>query len=152
MEVHFYQLQSSPLPRVVADLSARCLEQGWRVNVVAPAASGQLDDALWAFDDQSFLPHGTDKYDRAASQPVLISEEQVSANTPEALILTGLAPVEPASLDDYKRVSILFEGSDPGQLSLARQSWKAIVAAGAKAKYWSQETGKWEMKASSDAG
>ena len=152
MEVHFYQLQSFPLPRVVADLSARCLEQGWRVNVVAPAASRQLDDALWSFDDQSFLPHGIDKQDRAASQPILISEEQVSTNAPAALILTGLAPVDPAALDDYQRVSVLFEGSDPDQLSHARQSWKAVVAAAAKAKYWSQETGKWEMKASSDAG
>ena len=151
MEVHFYQLQSSPLARVIYDLSQRCLQNGWRVNVVAPSSVDQVDDLLWSFDESGFFPHAKESDPRAARQDVLISSAPIKANNPKALILTGMSEVAPDALSEFERVSVLFDGRNPDELQNARHGWKTLTGAGLTAKYWSQEEGPWKMKASSDA-
>jgi DNA polymerase IIIc chi subunit len=42
---------------------------------------------------------------------------------------------------------ILFDGHDPGAVQAAREQWKTLTGAGLAAKYWSEESGRWEMKA-----
>jgi DNA polymerase-3 subunit chi len=44
-------------------------------------------------------------------------------------------------------VCILFDGLDGEALSHARGQWKALTDAGCAARYWSEESGKWEEKA-----
>lgn len=151
MEVHFYQLQSSPLARVVHDLSARCLQNGWKVNVVAPSSAKVLDDQLWSFDEESFFPHCRDTDSRASDQNVVVSAVPSHANNATALVLTGMSTPEPATLTHYERVSVLFDGRNNDELQNARSGWKSVTSAGVTAKYWSQENGSWEMKASNDA-
>lgn len=151
MEVHFYQLQHSPLAKVLFDLSQRCLQNGWRVNIVAPSAAQRIDDMLWSFDDAGFFPHATDQVKRAKDQPVLISEEESKANDPSALIVTGMGSIEKSAVGDYARVSLVFDGRNPDELQNARALWKTLTGAGIAAKFWSQEDGPWAMKAANDA-
>ena len=72
--------------------------------------------------------------------------------------MTGLArsqapgdnAVEIRGLDkhyaDGRVLRQVFHGYD---VDIARGQWKALTGAGAKAKYWSQAAGRWEMKAES---
>jgi len=57
------------------------------------------------------------------------------------------ADVSPAEVQDAERVCVLFDGHDGDALSKARAQWKTLVDAGCSAQYWSQESGRWEMKA-----
>ncbi|MEM9715807.1 MAG: DNA polymerase III subunit chi, partial [Pseudomonadota bacterium] len=106
---------------------------------------------LWRFDEAGFFPHGTEDQPRQTDQQVLISKQPSTVNDPSALIFTCGSHVSASGLDAYQRVSILFDGRNPDELTQARSTWKELTQAGLTAKYWSQETGKWEMKASSDA-
>ncbi len=45
----------------------------------------------------------------------------------------------------------LFDGHDEAALQTAREQWKALTGAGCAAKYWSEASGRWEMKAESAA-
>ena len=42
---------------------------------------------------------------------------------------------------------ILFDGNDGDALGVARGQWTALTGADIPVKYWSQESGAWEMKA-----
>ena len=46
-----------------------------------------------------------------------------------------------------ERACILFDGNDPAALDLARGQWKGLSEAGCEAQYWSEESGRWQMKA-----
>ena len=61
-EVLFYHLQQQPLEAVLPTLLQKSLERGWRavVQVTTEERMSALDDHLWTFADESFLPHGTD--------------------------------------------------------------------------------------------
>jgi DNA polymerase-3 subunit chi len=148
-EVLFYHLQRQSLEGVLPQLLEKSLERGWRavVQVATEERLAALDDHLWTFSDEAFLPHGTDREPHAADQPVLITLSAENPNNATIRFLAEGAPVPP-DLDRYQRMVILFDGTDPHALALARDQWKAVKEAGHDATYWQQDArGRWERKA-----
>ena len=147
-EVFFYHLQNQPLEKVLPQLIEKCLERGWRCVVQAQSDERvqALDQHLWTWRDDSFLPHGTDKEANAAEQPVLLTTSDGNANTAKVRFF-----VEGASLEDlagYERAIHLFDGNDPDSVDAAREQWKAAQSAGHAVTYWQQDdAGRWQQKA-----
>ena len=147
-EVLFYHLQRQPLEAVLPALLERSLERGWRAVVRATSDErlSALDDHLWTFSDESFLPHGTDREPDVAEQPVVLTLSERNPNGAAVLFLVEGAPV-PADASAYQRLVLLFDGNDEGALGAAREDWKRLKAAGHEATYWQQdERGRWQKK------
>ena len=148
-EVLFYHLQRQPLEAVLPTLLDKSLERGWRALVRATSDErlAALDDHLWTFSDESFLPHGTDKEPDAAEQPVVLTLGEGNPNGAAVLFLVEGAPV-PEDASAYQRLVLLFDGNDEDALVAARADWKRVKAAGLDATYWQQDArGRWEKKA-----
>jgi DNA polymerase-3 subunit chi len=148
-EVLFYHLQRKPLEAVLPTLLEKSLERGWRAVVQATSAErlAALDDHLWTFSDESFLPHATDKEPDAAEQPVVLTLGEGDPNQAAVRFLVEGAPV-PAEVGAYQRVVLIFDGEDEDALAAARADWKSVKAAGHEATYWQQDPwGRWEKKA-----
>lgn len=148
-DVLFYHLQRQPLEAVLPTLLEKSLERGWRalVQATSPERVAALDDLLWTYADESFLPHGTDRDPNPADQPILLALDAENPNRASVLFLVDGAPA-PADLSAFERVALLFDGNDPDALSLARRQWQAVKTAGLAATYWQQgDRGKWERKA-----
>ena len=62
-EILFYHMQRQPLEKVLPNLVERSLERGWQAAIQAATEERlqALDDHLWTYSDESFLPHGTDR-------------------------------------------------------------------------------------------
>jgi DNA polymerase-3 subunit chi len=148
-DVLFYHLQRQPLESVLPTLLQKSLERGWRIVVQATSAErvSALDDHLWTFTDESFLPHCTDREPDAGEQPVVLTVAGTNPNEARIRFLVDGAPLpeDPAS---YERLVLLFDGGDPSALALARDQWKAVKAGGHAATYWQQDaSGRWQRKA-----
>jgi DNA polymerase-3 subunit chi len=147
-EVFFYHLQNQPLERVLPVLLTKCLERGWKVVVQAetPERVRALDDALWSFSEESFLPHGTDADGAPETQPILLTTAETNPNSAEVrVLLEGAAGPD---LSAYARALVLFDGSDDDALAKERERWKVLKAAGHDVTYWQQDdSGRWEKKA-----
>jgi DNA polymerase-3 subunit chi len=147
-EVFFYHLRQKPLEAVLPTLLEKSLERGWRAVVQATSAErlSALDDHLWTFSDESFLPHGTDSEPNAADHPVVLTLAEANPNGAAIRFLVEGAPVPP-DISAYERVALLFDGNDPDALAAARQQWQAVKAAGHETAYWQQDAGgRWERK------
>ncbi len=146
-EIWFYHLERSGLEAVLADLLQRTLQRGWRAVVRSPDPQrlGQLDEALWTFRDDSFLPHGRDDEPMPERQPILLSSGEARLNDANALFLIDGA--ELGSLAGYERRLYLFDGQDEAQLSLARNRWREAKGTGAVVSYWKQTDRGWEKQA-----
>jgi DNA polymerase III subunit chi len=148
-DVLFYHLQQQPLEKVLPTLLAKSLERGWRVVVQAGTQDrvASLDEHLWTFDNESFLPHGASTEEDASENPVILTTESVNPN--EAAIrflIDGVALPEDAAA--YQRIVVMFDGNDDTSLAIARDQWKQVKAAGHEAQYWQQdEDGRWRKKA-----
>jgi len=148
-EVLFYHLQNQPLEAVLPTLLQKTLERDWRavVQVTTEERLSALDDHLWTFTDESFLPHGTDREAHAADQPVLITLSDANPNGASVRFLLEGADL-PRDMSAYQRIAILFDGNDVQALALARDQWRAVKADGHNATYWQQdERGRWQRKA-----
>ena len=146
-EVWFYHLERSGLDQVLPELLEKTLARGWRASVRSSDMAGleHLDDWLWAYREDSFLPHGPADGDEAR-QPILLTTGLDNANRAQALFLVhGAAP---GDLSGYERCILIFDGRDEPALAAARSQWKTFKAAGRSMTYWSQSSERgWERKA-----
>lgn len=144
-ELWFYHLERSELERALPPLLEKCLQRGWRALVRGRTAErlAQLDNAIWSFRDDSFVPHGMEG--DAMRQPVWLTVETGNPNAAQALFLVENA--EPGDLAPFERACLLFDGNDPIALDSARSRWKEAKAAGITASYWKESAqGRWEKQ------
>jgi DNA polymerase-3 subunit chi len=148
-DILFYHLQNQPLEAVLPNLVEKSRERGWQAAIQAASEERlqALDDHLWTFRDDSFLPHGTDREPDAASQPVVLTLRDTNPNAAAIRFLVEGADLPPDA-GDYERICVLFDGTDQDALLRAREQWKAAKAAGHAVAYWQQDDGgRWLKKA-----
>ena len=81
VEIAFYHLESSTLEVTLPRLLEKTLDGGNRALVLATSMDllEQMDDFLWAYKNNSWLPHGLQRDPLAEEQPILL------ATSPEAM-------------------------------------------------------------------
>lgn len=148
-EAFFYHMTRTPLEETLPTLLGKAREAGWRVVVRGQSAERMrwLDERLWL--GEGFLPHGVAGGPHDADQPILLTTGDEVA---ECLVSMDGAAVAPGEAAETTRVMILFDGNDAAAVDVARDQWRAMTGAGIVAKYWSQESGRWALKAESGGG
>jgi DNA polymerase-3 subunit chi len=148
-EVSFYHLQSDPIERALPRLLEKVTERGFRVLLrgVEEARLEQLDEALWGYRPDSFLPHARDDAGLdPAAQPILLTLSPAgNPNGANVLVLTGDAPAD--DLTEYERCLYMFDGNDETALTAARTRWKAFKESDIPVSYYQQTENGWEKKA-----
>ncbi len=155
-DVLFYHLERQPLEAVLPALLEKTLERGWRavVQVGSQDRLEAIDEMLWTYRADSFLPHGRARDGQLEKhhdqQPIILTTGVDTPNGARVRFLvegTQASSFETLSLS-LDRIVILFDGTDPIATQAARVQWKAAKAAGAAATYWQQnENGRWEKRA-----
>lgn len=149
-EVLFYHLTRTPLESAAPGILEKCLERDWKVTLRAGSAerAAALNDHLWTYREDGFLPHGGPDDGEAARQPIYLTAGRETPNAPDVLFLVDGAAASPDELAGFTRALVMFDGHDETALGEARAAWKAVTAAGLKAVYWAQtEAGGWTKKA-----
>lgn len=148
--VYFYHLTQRPLEATLPVLLDRARGQNWRVVVRGTDAERMawLDEKLWLNPEDGFLPHGLAGGPHDALQAILLT-----VNTPDTadclMCVDGAGPTAD-EVAKAQRACVLFDGNDPAAVETARGQWKTLTDAGCVAQYWSEASGRWEMRAQSD--
>lgn len=142
----FYHLTRSGPEETLNSLLTRALQAGWSVMIRSPNAERltHLDNKLWLEPEDGFLPHGREDGPEAARQPVLLGAGPAVNGAKGVALLDG-ADALPGE-EALERLWVLFDGNDPTAVQTARSLWTRLTAAGMAAQYWSEESGRWEMK------
>ncbi len=147
-EILFYHLEAQPLEKVLPVLLEKSLERGWSVVVETGSEerAADLDNKLWTYSDESFLPHALAGGDADHLQPVLITTRPHNPNDAEIRFYVDRAV--PDTVDGYQRVVYMFSGHDPDAVTEARAAWKKLKGASHQLTYWQQDpNGRWVKKA-----
>ncbi len=143
----FFHLERLSLDQALPSMLETCLGRGQRAFVRSPAPERiqMLDDHLWTYRDDGFLPHGRSGEPNAARQPVLLSTGAENENAAQVVFL--LDDADPIPLAGVERSVILFDGGDGGAVAAARARWKSLKAEGRELSYRRQDAqGRWEIK------
>jgi DNA polymerase III subunit chi len=148
MEYLFYHLQVSTLEQALPPLLEKSLERGW--SVVVRASSSErveaLDNHLWSFRDDGFLPHGIGLPEEGGIQPVRLDTEDTRHANEEAIFCVDGADLPQTT--GWIRVILMFSDRDPVALEKARAAWKLLKSQEQNATYWKQNPeGRWEKSA-----
>ena len=149
-EIWFYQLQRRGLDQVLPNLVERVLQRGWRavIQAATPERLAALDDLLWTFAEDSFLPHGSAKEGDGERQPVWLTLGDDNPNGARVRFLLEGVAAAPFAQADYDRLIVIFDGRDEGFLADAREQWRNLRQINAKLAYWAEtEEGGWRQQA-----
>ena len=125
-EYWFYHLEASTLEGVLPGLLEKTLEKGWRALVKMPEDKlAELDNFLWTFRDDAFLPHGRDDEPQAELQPILLSASTESAAGFDAVFLLNGASI--ADMDDVNRAMVMINGRSEEDVSRERGRWNCLL-------------------------
>lgn len=145
-EILFYHLEQQPLEKIIPILLDKTLQRGWKavVETSSTERAEALDNALWTWRDDAFLPHGVEGQDTDAMQPVLLTTNDGNANNANVRFFVDRAV--PREGGDYERLVFMFDGHDPDAVEEARAAWKTLSSDN-ECTYWQQEpSGKWVKK------
>lgn len=145
-DIRFYHLEQQSLDQVLPALLTKALNNGHRILVKAANEQEvtRLNDHLWTYAPDSFLPHGAKKDGHAESQPIWITTEDENPNNADVLILTG--GTQSDALDKFTLCCEMLNGRNEQEVSNARSRWKTYKDAGHDITYWQQGPNGWEKK------
>jgi DNA polymerase-3 subunit chi len=146
MQVDFYHLTKLPLERALPQIAEKVLATGGRLIIVAgeEGQRARLDQLLWSYAPESFLPHGQAGGEDDARQPVLIADTTAAANGARNIALAdGIWREEALGFDRA------FHFFDEERIAEARAAWKGLADRdGVERNYWKQnDSGRWEKAA-----
>lgn len=145
----FYHLQVSNLDNVLPSLLEKAY--GSKEHIVVKIGTDErvsyINNLLWIYDEESFLPHGSKSDGNAPLQPIWLTAGDDNPNAAEMLFLVDGADYDIAKLKDFERVFYIFDGNVPEHLNKAREFWKSAKEAEIDCFYWQQnDQGKWQQK------
>lgn len=150
-EAWFYHLTDTALEAAAPEILEKCLARGWRVCVRAgsKARVSALNQRLWTYREESFLPHGAPEDGFAESQPIYLTAGRETPNRPDVLMLVDGAAPDVPEFAGFARVVLMFDDADAPAKDRARAAWREVSSSGMKAVYWAQDGGRWVKRAES---
>ncbi len=150
--VGFYHLTRDTVEVAAPKLLERVRRDNLTVLVLCGTAETvtRLDGALWTYEADSFLPHGTDRNEALDLHPILLTANPalVAAPPNKASVLLMLDNVLPTAMDGFQRALYMFDGGNDVQVQAARGHWKELKSRGLPLTYWQQsDTGGWKKAA-----
>jgi DNA polymerase-3 subunit chi len=147
MDYWFYHLEASTIEGVLPGLLEKTLQKGWRALVkLPPGQIKEMDDYLWTYRDDSFLPHGRDDEPMAEQQPITLTGAAQDASGYQAVFLIGGSDID--NMEGVERCMVMINGRSKDDIQRARAQWKALKDTDAKLSYYQQnDRGAWEKKA-----
>lgn len=143
--IQFYHLITSPLERALPKLMEKAYASGNRTLLVAgdEKRMEQLNQLLWSYDPNRFLPHGSIKESEQEDQPILLSTTSDPQNNASILVITD--GNMPDNADAFDRILDMFDGNDEESVTKARQRWTLYKNSGHDVTYMRQtDNGGWQ--------
>lgn len=147
-DIRFYHLTRKTAEQALPELVSRAYAKGHRILVRCTDAeeTQRLNDTLWTYNPESFLPHGTTRDGHPGQQPIFLTSG--NDNPAGADVLMLMPGADSAGAEHFTLCCQLLNGADEAQITAARGLWKTWKEAGHAITYWQQtEAGKWEQKA-----
>lgn len=145
-EFRFHHLERRRVDTALPALLEAALAEGARVVVQAAdaAARDALNERLWTYREDSFLPHGGPGDGDPGTQPVFLTETDETPNGASLRVLLNPADAPRFAGDATPRIVVLFDARDEETMAAARAAWKALRDAEAAPSYWREgDEGEW---------
>lgn len=144
MDISFYHLTRTTIEKTLPKLLEKILDSGLKavVRTKDNYEKKLLDESLWTYNPNSFIPHGTSENDFPEEQFVFLTENLENPN--QATILIDLSSQQVDDFLKFTKYLYVFDANEENSLEKARNHWKAYQQQGHNLRYFFQEeNGNW---------
>lgn len=148
MRVDFYHLQKWSLEKALPLILEKVYASSERAIIKVPSTerAEYINNLLWTYDNNSWIPHASQKDGNPTEQPIWITTIQENPNNASILILLDSETID-FDNNPFKRILIIFNAKSNDELISARNAWAKAKKANAEIFYWQQnEKGSFEAK------
>ena len=144
MDINFYHLTRTSVEKTLPKLLEKVLEANQRAVVIteSPALTNLLNDTLWTYSTNAFLPHGSAAEGQPMEHPIWLTETLENPNQSNVLVQLGHAPIN--HFDSFKKCLYIFDSNQSDVLEKARHNWITYKSRGHNLRYFQQDSdGNW---------
>jgi DNA polymerase-3 subunit chi len=130
-EVVFVEVTASRMEVRACEIAENTYAQGDRLQIIAidEQQAARLDDLLWTYKPDNFVPHGLWKgMDTESTQPVVITTRKERVSGIASLLTMDYCPVE--MIQQFSRVIHVVVMDNQERLEASRRYWTLLKDAG----------------------
>lgn len=152
MRLDFYDLKKESPDNALLALLEPIIESKKRTVIVLKDANEteRVNNLLWSFDENSFIPHGNKKDGNEKSQPIYLADtdefksfaKNGSPNSASFVVYMDIAIPDIPDKNIYERCFVIFGGRNLAALENARVLWKKAKEDGSETHLWRKD-GRW---------
>ena len=143
-EINFYKITRSSVEKLLPRLLEKIIQEGSMVNFLFKNQNRleYIDDFLWTYSNESFIPHYVDDSNYINVHPILLSlSENINNNADVFVTIEGYLP---ENIEKYKKIIDIIDGKDDQIIKDALVRVEHIKNKGYKVDCWRQEISGWE--------
>ena len=104
-----------------------------------------IDNFLWAYKEDGFIPHSIATKDKSSIYPILITTDIQEDYEHNVLLALSGSLIKEKDLRKFSRAYYFFDDQDNKEKENARQMWKSFSALNIVCKYWVNKANKWVL-------
>ena len=104
-----------------------------------------IDDFLWAYKEDSFIPHSIKKNEKTTVYPILISTSIDEGYKHDVLLVLNGVLIKAKDWQKFAKIYYFFDDQDNKEKENARSMWKSFSSLDAECKYWINKENKWVL-------
>ena len=108
-----------------------------------------VDDFLWSYKDDSFIPHSMTKSGEASLNPILVTTDLDKGYEHNVLLALNGLLIKERDWQRFSKIYYFFDDQDIKEKENARSMWKSFSSLDIDCKYWINEKNKWVLANSS---
>ena len=102
-----------------------------------------VDDFLWAYKEDGFIPHSIKKNEKTSLYPILITNSIHEGYEHDVLLVLNGVLIKEKYWQKFAKIYYFFDDQDNKEKENARSMWKSLSSLNAECKYWVNKKNKW---------
>ncbi len=104
-----------------------------------------VDDFIWSYGDDSFIPHSIKKYRETSLDPILVTTDLDGGYEHNVLVALNGVLIKENDWQRFTKIYYFFDNQDIEEKENARSMWKSFSSLEVNCKYWINEKNKWVL-------
>ena len=108
-----------------------------------------IDDFLWAYKEDGFIPHSIETKEQSSVYPIFITTDIHEEYKHNVLLALSGVLIKEKDLQKFTKAYYFFDDQDNKEKENARLMWKSLSGLNVVCKYWVNKANKWVLAHSS---
>ena len=104
-----------------------------------------VDDFLWAYKEDGFIPHSIKKNEKTSVYPILITTSIDEGYEHDVLLVLNGVLIKEQDWQKFAKIYYFFDDQDNKEKENARSMWKSLFSLNAECKYWVNKKNQWVL-------